>query len=599
MWTTMAAFSLSISFSEIRRRHVFGLLALYVVGAGALIQAADLAFPGLAIPEYSIRYVWIGAILGLPIAAVFGWRFDITTDGIRRTPSVLEDPTNVSLRISDYVVLSVLSTATIAMVVTLTQKVVATQGQFEPANAVADVGEFDPPENSIAVLPFANLSSDPEQEYFVAGMQDSLISELARISNLIVISRTSTLHYKDTQLTIPDIARELNVSTVVEGSVFKSGDQIRIEIQLVATHPEKHLLAQSYPGELSRVLELQREVTQDVAEKIRVSLTEQEKSRFVDVRSVNPQAYESYLKGRFFTDQFNPESMDRAIAYLEQAVTLDPEDPLPYAGLAIAYLWGGVGHGKIPKEVAFSRARKALDKALQIDSTIAEAHMAFGFLSLWSWDWITAEQELRRAIILKPNSADAHHGLATYLQAIQRHDEAIHEIYLASKLDPLRPIILADFAVNLFADGQYSRAIGEANKALELDPDFAPALWILGESYLQEEMADNAIEAFERAFAIQPGFIFDLAQAYARVGRIDEARAIIDAASSDMKLIAAPKIAEVLVEFGEFDRAFEMLEIGYEERMPWLFTIRYDPVFDDLRADPRYDDLIRRMNFPE
>jgi len=594
----MAAFSLRDIISEFRRRRVFGTIVLYVVGAWVLLQVAALVFAGLDIPETSIRYVLIGTILGLPVALVFGWRFDMTTRGVRRTPTAGEDTIDLSLTPPDYIVLFVLSITAIVIVSVLTQKILQTKGVFERTNAVAELPEFDPPEFSIAVLPFDNLSSDPEQEYFVGGMHDALIAELQRIGDLFVISRTSTLQYKETTSTIPEIARELKVAMIVEGSVLKANDQIRVQIQLVDARSDRHLLAQTYDRELIHVLDLQSEVTQDIAERIKVSLTKREQSRFAGIRSVNPQAYESYLRGKFFADQFTSDSLAKALKYFEQAIALDPDDPLPYAGMASAYIWISVGHGSIPPSIAFPRAREAFNKALQIDATLAEAHYVSGHLSLFLWDWTAAEREFQRAIELKPSSADAHNGYATYLQATQQYDEAIQEIYLAAQLDPLSPIRWADVAVNLYAAKHYERGITEANKALELNPDFAPALWILGELYLISGMHEKAIATLQHATAIQPNFKFDLAQAYATAGRISEARAILDDGTPESKLDAY-KMSEVFAVLGEVDQVFEKLEIAYEGRVPWLFIIRYDRVFDDLRTDPRYIDLIQRMNFPE
>ena len=595
----MAAFSLARFLDEIRRRRVIGVVALYVVGAFVALQVADLAFPGLDIPESSIRFVWIGAILGLPLAVLFAWRFDITMQGIRRTPKSFEDPAHDTLRMADYLVLTILFAAIVTMLFSLGQKITDTQGMFEATSSLAKSSDYDPPEYSIAVLPFENLSSDPEQEYFVAGMQDTLIGKLAAIGGLIVISRTSTLRYKESTLTIPEIARELNVAMIVEGSVFKSGEQIRINIQLIGAEPERHLLSQDYDNDLTRVLELQRDVTEDIAEKIRVNLTAEEQIRITSARRVNPQAYENYLKGWYFTNQFTPDSMDTAVTYFDQAISLDPDDPLPYVGLATAYTWIGVGHGRIPENIAFPQARRALNRALQIDATLAAAHSASGSLSLFTWDWIAAESEFQLAIQFQPNSADARDRYATYLQAMRRHDDAILESELAAQLDPLSQIILANLAVNFYAGMRYDRAINTANEALELDPNFAPALWILGESYLATTQHGKAVEAFQKAASVQPTFTFDLAQTYAAIGRVDDARAILNDATPEMKRSGAGKIAEVYAELGEFDRAFESLEIAFEVRTPWLFWIRLDPVYEGLRSDPRYDDLVQRMNFPE
>ncbi len=595
----MGEISLAQFIREAHRRGEFGVVALYVVGAWIVLQAADLAFPGLGIPESAIRYVWIGAILGLPVAMVFGWRFDITTQGIKRTPTTPGETTDLSLRTHDYIVLLVLSTASIAIVFLLGQEIVATQGV--PVDKVVELPEFDPPKNSIAVLPFDNLSNDPEQEYFVAGMHDALIGELARINDLIVISRTSTLRYQETVLSVLEIARELNVAMIVEGSVFKSGDRIRIQIQLIGAQPERHLLAQSYERALSGVLMLQREVTQDIAEKIKVKLTPQEQSRLAKAQKVNPEAYESYLRGHFFANQFTPDSFAKAVTYFEQAIELEPEDPLAYAGLASAYSMIAAGHGNIPASVAYPRSRQAADKALQLDGTLAEAHLAYGMVSLHhDWNWSEAERRFRRAIEINPNLANAHLKLALSLTALLQFDEAIRENYIAAQLDPLTPIVLADTAVRHFAARQYDRAIAQANKALELNPDFAPALWILGEAYLRTGLHRQAVEAHQKASELGgPIFLFELAHTYAAIGDVSKARTILDQADENTRRRFALSVAVVLAELGETDQAIASLELAVQERSPWIEWIRIFPAFDSLRSDPRYVDIIQRLNFPD
>ena len=403
-YTTVATISLARIIKEARRRRVFGVVALYVVGAWIVLQAADLAFPGMGIPESAIRYVWIGAILGWPIAVVFGWRFDITTQGIRRTPTAPEDTTDLPLNTPDYVLLLILSTATIAMVLLLAQKIVGTQGMTQPVDSVAELHEFDPPEYSIAVLPFDNLSSDPEQEYFVAGMHDALISELARIGNLTVISRRSTLHYKENTLTVPQIARELNVAMIVEGSVFKSGDQIRIQVQLVGSQPERHLLAQTYDRDLSSVLMLQGEITQDITEKIKVTLTPQEQSRLGNAYTVEPEVYTLWLKGNFHLGGLTEVSFRRALAFYQEAIERNADYAPAYAGLAMAYIGLGGWHASGSPDDVIRLAVKAAEQALTLDPTVAEAYLALGQIrSKFEWDWSGAERAFKQGIALNPD----------------------------------------------------------------------------------------------------------------------------------------------------------------------------------------------------
>jgi tetratricopeptide (TPR) repeat protein len=384
---------------------------------------------------------------------------------------------------------------------------------------------------------------------------------------------------------------------IVEGSVFKSDDQVRIQIQLIGSRPERLLLTHTYERELTGILKMQRDITLDIAEK--VNLAAQLSYPLPDIQSVDPRAYDNYLKGRFFADQFTSESLDNAVSSFNRAIKLNPGDALAYAGLAITYIWIGSGHGSMPANDAFALAKEAANKASELDPTLDENHYVIGWLSLLEWDWAVAEREFRRAIDLNQNSAQAHRDFAKYLVAVQRYDEAIREIEIASQLDPFSSITWADFAVTLFAAKEYEQGIVKAKKALELDSDFAPALWILGKLYRQSGDADSAIDAHERASAITPFFVYDLAVTYAATGFTEKAREILANGDSAAQPGIAIHMAQAFAELGDHDRAFENLEIAYRARIPWLFWIRHEPVFDSLHSDPRYDDLVQRLNFPE
>ncbi|MCH8278842.1 MAG: tetratricopeptide repeat protein, partial [Proteobacteria bacterium] len=528
----MAPFSVAHFIKETRRRPVFSVVVLYVVGAWIVLQAADLAFPGLGIPESAIRYVWIGAILGLPVAVVFGWRFDITIQGIRRTPTVPDETTALSLRTPDYILLFVLSTATIAMVFLLTQKIVGTQGTIEPVVSEAELHEFDPPEYSIAVLPFDNLSSDPEQEYFVAGMHDALIAELARIGNLMVISRRSTLHYKETKLTVPEIARELNVAMIVEGSVFKSGDQIRIQIQLVGSQPERHLLAQTYDRELSGVLELQAEVTKDIAEKIKVNLTPQEQSRLADARTVDSETYTLWLKGNFHLARLNEESFGSALASYQEAIDRDPNYAPAYAGLAMAY--NGLGSWHASGSHAYARlATKAAERALALDPTLAEAYLALGHIRrLYEWDWAGAERAFKQGMALNPSATPGRIEYANFLTSMGRFEESIEIGRQTLLLDPLSPAVHNELGWALEFSGRDDEALELYRDGRGVDPDCRQSHWILSDFYLKRGEFERAIAYLEplpldRVMEMPSFYMGLFGHLLGLVGRQTDARAIL------------------------------------------------------------------------
>ncbi len=600
---------ITISFArfikETRRRRVFGVLGLYVVGAWVLLQAADLAFPGLGVPESAIRYVWIGAILGLPVAVVFGWQFDITTRGIRRTQTVLEETTTFSLRTSDYVLLLVLSTVTIAMIMLLTQRIVATQGMLEPVDSVVESHEFDPPEYSIAVLPFDNLSSDPEQEYFVSGMHDALISELARISNLIVISRTSTLPFADTGLSVPEIARKLNVAMIVEGSVLKAGDDIRIQVQLIGVQPERHLFAKTYDKQLSSVLKLQSEVTRDIAEEIQVKLTPQEQSQFSKVGDVDPEIYTLWLKGSFHLTRLNEESFRKALALYQQAIDRDPDYAPAYAGQAMAYAGLGSWFASESPHAVHRLAKKSAEQALVLDPTSAEAHLALGKIRYqFDWDWAGAERAFKKGIAANPASTAGRLAYANFLTAMGRIDESIEIGRQTLKRDPLSPAAYNELAFSLSQIGRDDEALELIQKGLELDPDFLQTHILLSNHFMKLGDFEKGLEhlsMFDVVETTPPSIVRIFGLTYGLAGRQSDARALLSQLLErrEGSYVPAEAIADIYLGLGEYDEALHWFELAYEEQNVALVWINKLWMYDPLRSDPRFQSILDRMDFPD
>lgn len=599
----MPVVSISIAqiIREARRRRMIGVVALYIVGAWIVLQAADLAFPGMNIPESAIRYVWIAAILGLPVAVVFGWLFDITAQGIKRTPATPDDITDLSLRTPDYIVLLVLSTASIAMVFLLGQKILATQGV--PVDQVLELPAFDPPKNSIAVLPFGNLSSDPEQGYFVAGMHDALIGELARIKDLIVISRTSTLRYQETVLSVLEIARELNVAMIVEGTVFKSGDQIRIQIQLIGAQPERHLLAQSYDRALSDVLKLQREVTQDIAEKIMVNLSPQEQSRLADARSVDPEAYELWLKGNFHLGGLNEESFGKALALFQKAIDRDEGFAPAYAGLAMAY--NGLGGWHASGSHAYARlATKAAERALALDPTLAEAYLALGQIRwLFEWDWAGAERAFKQGMAMSPSGTRGRTIYANFLTAMGRSEESIEIGRQTLLLDPLAPVAYNELGFALWFAGRDDEALELYREGLEIDPDFDQSNGLLSQFYIKRGEFDKAFAYLPKLDRVEGQSAYPLAWLgflYGSVGRQTEAHAILAELMErrTQEDVPAGAWTDIYIGLGNYEEALQWLEIAYDERDVTLVWLKELWEYDPLRTDPRFQAIIDRMDFP-
>jgi TolB-like protein/Tfp pilus assembly protein PilF len=459
-----------------------------------------------------------------------------------------------------------------------------------------------PPTNitSLAVLPLDNFSGDASQEYFADGITDELITDLAQISALRVISRTSAMVYKGARKPLPEIARELNVDAVVEGSVQRSGDQVRISAQLILAPADKHLWAQSYEGDLRNALALQKQVARSIAEQIRVQLTPREETSLQSVKAVNPEAYESYLKGRFFWNKRTPDGLKVALAYFNQAIEEDPKYAQAYAGLADSYdLLGDWEYGVLAPNEAYPKAKAAAIKALELDNALGEAHTSLAFsLDVFDWDWDSAEREFRRAIELNPGYATAHHWYAWHLSEMGRNSEAIAEMRKAENLDPLSLIISADMAEILLVAHRDDEAVEQSRKTIAMDSNFAIAHFELGQAFVQKQNYNEAIAEFQKAIELSGGSVScksNLAYAYAVSNKSNEAVKILD----DLKARStrdASGIALIYVGLGKKDQAMKWLEKAYEEHFNPSILLR--PAFDSLRSDPRFRNLVHRIGLP-
>jgi tetratricopeptide (TPR) repeat protein len=433
-------------------------------------------------------------------------------------------------------------------------------------------------------------------------MTEALITELGKISALRVISRQSVMQFKGTDKPLPEIARELDVDAVVEGSVLRAGKQVRITVQLMRAEPEEQLWSQSYQRNLSEILVLQSEVARAVAREIKIALTPEEQARLAIASSVNPGAYESYLRGRYHLATETNDGMELAIKYFQQALEKDPNYALPYAGLAEAYQFVET-RGLQPRNAAITRARAAAEKALEMDPALGEAHTSLALIRYWhDWDWSGAERAFKRAIELNPGNVNAHHWYSNYLIFVGRSEEAIAMRKRLVELDPLSPATNAMLGYAYVFARHYDRGIEQCRKALELDPNFAPAHAHLYRAYLAKEMYEEAIAEIQRAVDLSGGWPkHDLAYAYAMAGKRDDARKILHELIEDSKrgVVELSGIARIYAALGETDQAFGWLEKAYEDHEHWLVALKVDPFFDSLRSDPRFQDLVRRMNFPE
>jgi TolB-like protein len=452
---------------------------------------------------------------------------------------------------------------------------------------------------SLVVLPLENLSRDAEQEYFADGLTETLITNLAKISALRVVSRTTAMHYKGVHRPLPQIARELEVDAVVEGTVQRSGQRVRISAQLVQASTDAHLWAESYERDLRDVLELQAEVARAIANEIKVKLTPQEQKHLTRARQVDPEAYEAYLKGRFHWNKRTLEGFTKAAEYFQQAIDKDAGYAAAHAGLADTASRLG-WWGFVRPEDGCARAKAAAKKALEIDDTLAEAYAALGFATLfYDYSPRTAERQSRRATELDPKNPTAAQALGVCLAALGCLEEGISEVLRAIQLDPLSPMLHWTAGILMYQARRYDQVIAQSRKGLELDSAFPSLHWNIGLALLAKGIHEEGLKELEYAAQVAnrfPYFLGTLGYGYGVTGRTEDARKVVSELSS--KPLSSYWIGMIYASLNDSDSALDFLERAYLERVPWLAYANVAPWFDNLRSNPRFEDLLHRMNSP-
>ena len=453
---------------------------------------------------------------------------------------------------------------------------------------------------SIAVMPLENLSRDPEQDYFADGMTEALIAGLAKIRALRVISRTSVMRYKGARVALAEIARALEVDAIVEGSVLRSGDRVRITALLVDTATDRHLWAETYERDVGDILSLQSEVAKAIAGEIQVTILPQDLARLARPSAIDPEAYHSYLKGRYHWEKRSEEGLKRALHFFQEAIERDPTYAPAYAGIADYYITLG-NYNVVDSDEAFPKGKAAALRALELDPSSAEAYTSLGSVKgSYEWDRTGAEHDFRRAIALNPSYATAHHWFADHLVSLGRFDEGIAEITVAQSLDPLSPSISCDAGGYEFYAGRYDEAITLIEKTLEQDPGFARGYSQLGGVYEQMGRYDDAIAAFEKAKEVSGDATYSLtalAHAYALAGRRDEAERWLQQLEEirKRKFVSSYSLAAVYVALGDTGRAFECLDRAVKGHDRALIWIPVAPRFNRVRSDPRFHAILRTV----
>jgi TolB-like protein/tetratricopeptide (TPR) repeat protein len=592
---------LSPFFAELKRRNVYKVAVAYAVIAWLLIQVATQVFPFFEIPNWAVRLVVLVLIAGFPVALVFSWAFEITPEGIVRETDV-EPGKSITHHtgkkvVAITIVLAIVASGLLAFRL-FGPKLVASRhdaslARTEVATAI--------PEKSIAVLPFDSLSEDKSNAYFAEGVQDEILTRLAKVADLKVISRTSTQHLKSVPNDLPQIAKQLGVAHVLEGSVQKANDQIRVNVQLINALTDTHLWAETFDRKLTDIFAVESEIAKTITDTLQAKLSGSEQHAIAARPTENTEAHQLYLKGRFFWNKRTANDLKKSIEYFEQAIAADPNYALAYAGIADAYVWLPGYTAGTPQD-CYPKAKAAATKALQLDDTLAEAHTTLA-LAIWLYDFDASQaiKEFQRAIELNPNYAIAHqqYGNNT-LSALGRFDDAIVEGKRAVELDPLSLVINTDMGSDYYYARRYDEAIAQLHKTLEMDPGFYIAHLVLGQILDAKGARDAAIVECEKARVLNddPSVLGVLARAHGLSGNKMEAEKILDHLKelSKERYVSAYSFALVYLGLGDKPEALRWLEQSYQDRAGSdIGFIRVDPLLDPLRGDPRFEALAEKI----
>jgi TolB-like protein/Flp pilus assembly protein TadD len=576
-------------FTELKRRNVYKVAVTYAVVAWLLIQVATQVFPFFEIPNWVVRLVVLLFAIGFPIALILAWAFELTPEGVKRTETFDKSGVAPSKKKVWVYVVAVGAALSVGLFFL---------GRYTASNRFASAAL---PEKSIAVLPFANLSSDPDNAYFVAGIQDEIITRLAKITDLKVISCGSTQRFKSAPDDVAAIAKQLGVANILEGSVQRSADQIRINVQLIKAESDGHLWADTFDRKLTDIFQIESEIAKTIAETLQAKLTGSEQHAIAVRPTENTEAHQLYLRGRYFWNKRTAGDFKTAVGYFQQAVEKDPGFALAYAGLADTYVLMSGYAAASPKE-SLPQAKAAAVKALELDNTLGEAHASLGqALVAYDFDFDGSIREFQRAIELNPNYPTAHQWYAeSVLAPLGRFDEAVAEVNRALKLDPLSVIINADVGGVLFNARRYDEAVAQLRKTLELDPGFYYAHWNLGQVLDVKGLTKEAMAEYEKAMTLDPDPLPQalIGRLYAKTSRRKEALAVLERLrqASGQRYVSPYNFAIVYTALGQKEEAIRSLEQTYEERDGYnIVFIKIDTFLDPLRGEPAFDALVQKI----
>ena len=577
-------------FAELKRRNVYKVAIAYAVIAWLLIQAGSILFPTFEAPGWVMKVFVTVVAAGFVIALIVAWAFEMTPQGMKRTEDLAPDEfiPQWSKRkfLALIVTLAVVAAGLLAFQVWRTQRA-------SPA-AIA-------PEKSIAVLPFENRSEDKANAYFADGVQDEILTRLSKIADLKVASRTSTQHYKSMPENLAEIAKQLGVAHILEGSVQKSGDAVRVNVQLIKAANDSQVWAETFDRKLTDIFSVESDVAKAIADQLRAHITRREEQVIAAKPTKNIEAYDAYLRGRYFWNKRTSDGIKHAIEHFQQSIERDPDFALGHAGLADSYIALTFYNFAAPHET-MPKAKESAIKALALDDPLAEAHASLAHILMnYDWNWSAAEKEFKRSIELKPDYATAHQWYAIhYLTATGRFEEAVQEMKRALELEPASLVMNTFMGATLYYAGRYDEAIDQCRRTIEMDPNFAVAHWHLGLAYEQKQVLDAATEEFKKAISLSGGSPLmkaALGRAYAKSQKKHEANDMLNELNelSKQQYVSAYEVATIYVALGNNEQAFQLLEQAYGEHSFHLVYLNVSPQFKPVRSDRRFQDLVQRI----
>jgi TolB-like protein/Tfp pilus assembly protein PilF len=578
-------------FGELKRRNVYKVAIAYAVVAWLLMQAASQIFPFFEIPNWAVRLVVLLLIMGFPVALILAWAFELTPEGLKRT-EVADELPRKSQRNRAWIYVVIIAGAVAASLFFF--------GRYTSLKQGAEMSE-----KSIAVLPFENRSEDKANAYFAEGVQDEILTRLSKIADLKVTSHTSTQHYKSVPENLAEIAKQLGVAHILEGSVQKSGDAVRVNVQLIKVANNSHVWAETFDRKLTDIFSVESDVAKAIADQLRAHITRQEEQVIAAKPTKNIEAYDAYLRGRYFWNKRTSDGIKHAIEHFQQSIERDPDFALGHAGLADSYIALTFYNFAAPHET-MPKAKESAITALALDDTLAEAHASLAHILMnYDWNWSAAEKEFKRSIELKPDYATAHEWYAIhYLTATGRLEEAVQEMKKALKLEPASLVMNTFMGATLYYAGRYDEAIDQCRRTIEMDPNFTVAHWHLGLAYEQKQVLDAATEEFKKAISLSEGSPLmkaALGRAYAKSQKKHEANEMLNELNelSKQHYVSAYEVATIYVALGNNEQAFQLLEEAYAEHSFHLVYLNVSPQFKPVSSDRRFQDLVQRIGLSQ